>query len=92
MMMMKMMMVELPLHRNFCTYIFFAGYIINYIFYFVLFYLIYYMIHTTYLMKNKDWTHSKIKELKISKSDLEKFKNSVGNETSHSNLETVEKH
>lgn len=48
------------------------------------------MMHTTHLMENKDWTHSKIKELKRSKSDLEKFKNSVGNETS--NLEIVEKH
>lgn len=43
-------------------------------------------------MKNEDWTHSKIKELRTSKSDIKKFKNLDGNETNQSNLEIVEKH
>lgn len=43
-------------------------------------------------MKNEDWTHWKIKELRTAESDIKKFKNSDGNETNQSDLEIVEKH
>lgn len=51
------------------------------------------MIHTIHLMENSLKTgHTQKLELRTSKSDIEKFKKSVGNDTNYSNLEIVEKH